>query len=150
MKVAATTKIYLYIAAAILVLIIILSVFFYFKGKKKGSSQTSIQYLPGDLPYGTPNQPGATTGASNSTIKSIAERLHQDMDGFNIWGHDMQPYQDAIILSDTDFVKLYNTYNGLYQSSSGETLTQWIENEKFWENDITDAMLNRLAQLNLR
>lgn len=136
----------MYIAIAVLVIIVALSFYFYKKGKKT----TSIQYLPGDLPYGNSgNGSNQTTGASNSEIKSIAQSMFADMDGFNIWGHDIEPYQRASTLSDTDFVKLYNTFNALYQTESGETLTQWLVNEKFYNNEVTDSLITRCAKLNL-
>jgi hypothetical protein len=147
----AFSKIYLYIAIAVLLLIIGLSVFFYFKGKKKGSEKTSIQYLPNDLPYGDPGNGGAAAGSSNVEIKSIANDMYDDMDGWNvITGHDMEPYKRAAILSDTDFVKLYNTFNSLYQLDSGQTMKEWLVNEKFWNNDITDALIDRCTKLNLK
>jgi hypothetical protein len=133
------------IAAVIIVAII--AYLFYRKGKK----QVSTQYAPNDLPYGSPgNGAGQSGGASNSEIKQIANDMHDDMSGLNLFtGHDMEPYQRALVLSDTDFVRLYNTFNGLYQADSGETMTQWIDNEKFYNNEITDTILSRCAKLNL-
>lgn len=141
------SKTKLYIIAGAVVLIVALMVFFYFRGKKKGESGITIQYDPGQLP-GNP-QSGSTQGASNDDIKLLATQLFQDMDGFNFLGHDMTPYQKALTYNDSDLVKLYNAFNAKYQQDSGQTLAQWLDNESFYNNEVTDALLQRFSKLNL-
>jgi hypothetical protein len=119
-----------------------LGYYFYRQGKKT----VTLQALPNDLP-GNPGSVSA--GASNNEIKLIAQQLYDDMDGYNFAGHNYDPYNRAITLSDTDLVKLYNTFNSLYQADSKETLKQWIESESYYSNDLPDALLARFAKLNL-
>ena len=136
------TKKYIIISTIVLVLLVVLAYFFYKKGKKS----ITTQYLPGDLP-GNPSS-GSDTGASNSEIKALANELFNDIDGFNGLGHNNDVYNRVILLSDTDLVKLYNTFNTLYQQRLEETMTVAIDNEKFWENDIPDRIIERLRKLN--
>lgn len=117
---------------------------FYFY--KQGKKTVSIQYGAGELP----GSQGSQLGASNEEIKKIANALFDDMDGFNWNGHDMEPYKAALLLSDNDIIKLYNAFNIMYQVQSGQTLTGWIENEKFYNNEVTDTLTARLKKLNLK
>jgi len=137
------TKVHIYIAIGVLVLLAVLSFYFYRRGKK----QVTIQVAPGELP-GNPGS-GTQYGASNDEIKTIARELFEDMDGYNWSGHNMAPYNRALLLNDSDLVKLYNTFNTLHQTDSGQTLTAWIDNEKYFDNEIPDALLTRFAKLNL-
>src|SRR5574343_164625 len=123
-------------------IIIIAAVAFYFF--KQGKKTTSIQYGPGEVP-GNPGS-GSQLGASNEEIKKIATGLYDDMDGFNWNGHDMEPYKAALLLNDNDIIKLYNAFNTMYQPESGQTLTAWIENEKFYNNEVTDTLTSKLKK----
>lgn len=137
------TKTHMYIAIAVLVLLVALGFYFY----KQGTKKVTLQSLPNELP----GNPGSVnSGASNDEIKLLAEALFNDMDGYNFTGHDYEPYNKALTLSDTDLVKLYNTFNTLHQKDSGETLTQWIINEQYNYYNIPDLVLARFAKLNLR
>lgn len=137
------TKKHIIIAVAVLVALVALGFYFYHKGKKT----VTIQALPEDLP----GNPGSVnSGSSNDEIKIVAQSLYDDMKGFNYAGHNYEPYNKAITFSDTDIVKLYNTFNTLYQADSGETLTQWITNENYYYSDIPDSLLKRFAKLNLK
>lgn len=136
------TRLQIIISVIVLLLLAGLAYFFYRRGKK----QVTLQYLPGDLP-GNPSS-GNVSGASNDEIKSLAIELHSDMDGFNAWGHDYAPYERASQLSNTDLVKLYNAFNAMYQTQSGETLTSWISNERYTRVDLPSAIISRLIKLN--
>lgn len=136
------SKKYIIIAIVVLIILVALGLYFY----KQGSKKTTLQYLPGELP-GNPSS-GNTVGASNDELKRLANAIYQDIDGYNILGHNNDPYNSAILLNDTDLIKLYNVYNALYQSENNETLTQALINEKFWENDVTDSLIARLQKLN--
>lgn len=134
----------IYIIIAVLVVVVAIAIFFYRKGKKT----VTIQTLPNDLP-GEPSGSGSAVGTSNNEIKLIANALYEDMSGFNYSGHDYEPYNRAIVLSDTDLVRLYNTFNTLYQTESKETLKQWILNENYYYSDVPNSLLARFAKLNL-
>jgi hypothetical protein len=114
---------YVIIGIVVLILLIALGWYFYRQGKK----QVTLQSLPGELP-GNPGS-GNMIGASNDEIKNIANALFDDMDGFNLWGHKQAPFDQANLLNDSDLIKLYNTFNTLYQKDSSETLTSWLMNE---------------------
>jgi hypothetical protein len=138
------TKYQLYLLAIVAVFIIGLSWFFYSKGKKT----VTLQNLPGELP-GNPDS-GNVRGASNDEIKSIATDLYQDLNGFNIFGHDSGPYDRANLLDDIDLVKLYNAFNTQYQKESNQTLTQWLDSDVFapWGYITMNNLRKRLIKLN--
>jgi hypothetical protein len=136
-------KTHIYIAIAVVIVLVSLGIFLYHQGTKK----VAIQALPGDLP-GNPGS-GNVTGASNDEIKRVAEQIYTDIDGYNVFGHNNAPYNVAVTFSDNDIVKLYNTFNTLYQNKLGETLRVAMENEKYYENDATDILISRFAKLNL-
>lgn len=135
-------KTYLYIAIAVILIIGIVAAVFYFKGKK----QVTLQYTPGELPGST----GTNYGASNDEIKTIAQSMYDDMNGLNLLGHNMDSYKRALVLNDADLIKLYNAFNIAYQSEGEGTLYEWIDDEKFSDNTVTDTLLNKMAKLNLK
>lgn len=142
------SKAHIWIAISVLVIIVAFSFYFYKKGKKT----TSIQDLPGDLPNST-NQNNNPAGVSNSEILQLVSDLYEDMNGVNFWGHDNSLFQKLLTYSDTDFVKVYNTFNSKYQADSGETFTQWLTNETNVTGNfmvLKESILNRCAKLNLR
>lgn len=139
----------IYLAIAIIIVLIVLFSYFYQKGK----SQTPLQYLPGELP-GNPGS-GNIGGASNDEIKNLSQALYTDMKGLNIFGHNFEPYRNALLLNDTDLIKLYNSFNASYFQQSGETFVQWLTNEEFGsfatpESNVPKILLTRLNKLNLR
>lgn len=139
------TKTHLYIAIAVLVFMALFGYYYY----RKGKNTVSIQALPNDLP-GNQGAASGSGGASNDEIKRVVNALYNDMNGWNITGHNYEPYQTALTFSDTDIVKLYNAFNTLYQQDSKQTLAQWIESEEYVYYDIPDALLARFAKLNLK
>lgn len=143
-------KIYLGIGIGVFILIVITAIYFYLMGKKKNST-TVQQFDPNDLPYNDPSNSTNTGGVSNNEIKTIAVGLHDEMDGFNLLGHDMEYYDRALLLGNNDLIKLYNTFNALYQSDSGQTLTQWLDGEMFSSNFENSALVlkQRLKTLNM-
>jgi hypothetical protein len=134
-------KIYIYVAVGLGLLLVGIGAWLYHQGTKKTTLQD-----PSSLPGST----GGGSGASNDELKVLAEELYNDMNGYNWNGHDMSFYKKALTLNDTDLIKLYNAYNSLYQKSSGQTLVEWIDNEKFWDTSITDTLLAKMSKLNLK
>lgn len=131
----------IYIIIAVLIFLIALGYFYY----RKGKNTVTLQALPGELP-GTSSS-GNITGASNDEIKGIANGLHEEMDGLNLFGHDMDIYNRALLLNDADIVKVYNTFNTLYQQKSGgDTLTAWLESELF-SSTFESAAINLIGRL---
>ena len=134
---------YIIIGVVVLLFLVGLGYYFYRQGKKKVTNQ----YLPDELPGDTSGQ--TQTGASNDEIKSISTDLYNDMKGWNALGHKDAPYKRAVLLNDRDIVKLYNAFNALYQSDSGQTLTQWLQSEYFSSDESYGPLLkDRLKKLN--
>lgn len=140
----------LWIIGGTLVAIGGIAYYFYMQGKK----QTTIATLPpDDNPIPGPGQP--STGATQTALVSIAADLYNDMKGINLAGHDPLPYQDAVNLSDIDFVRLYNIFNAKYQPASGQTLTEWFNSEQYIilgdpEQSVYFAFQEKLNKLNLK
>ena len=139
----------LIILVVVLLIFVIIGVWFYRKGKK----QTTIAPYVNDNP--TTNNTGSSSsnnpaGVSSSQISMIAQALFNEMDGFNVW-RDTKPFTDLLILSDTDFVKVYNKFNTDHQAKGDGTLKQWIEDESGVGEfaTIKEAILERMARLNL-
>jgi hypothetical protein len=137
------TKKYIIIGSIIVVVLVCLFWYVYRRGKR----QTTLQD-PGKLPGD--NTGTVNTGSSNDDLKLLVQAIHDDMDGLNWAGHDITAYQRALQLSDTDLIKLYNAFNSLYQQDSGQTLVEWITNEKYFNHEVTDALLAKMAKLNLK
>lgn len=133
---------YIIIGGLVLVLVIVFAWYWYKQGKKT----TTTQALPGELP-GNPNS-GNNNGASNDEIKNIANDIHEDISGLNLFsGWKVATYDRALLLNDTDIVKLYNTYNTLYQKENEETLTQALQDENFPISQLK-LLIARLVKLN--
>jgi len=116
---------------------------------KQGKKQTTIAPLPEN------DNPTGQTGETNENLAILATQLYDEMSGFNWSGHDVEPYKKAVLLSDIDFVRLYNIFNTKYQSTSGETLTGWFNSETFFvlgsaDNSIYQTFSDNLSKLNLK
>ncbi len=140
-KVSVSTKA---IVISFIVIVILVAVLFYIKGRKT----VTIAKLPTD-------PGGNATAASEGEISRIATALYNDMNGFNwFFSHSTAPYSDALTLSDTDFVKLYNFFNTKYQKESGETLVGWMNAENVLPTDsiytLMGQMNSRFGKLNLK
>lgn len=135
-------KTYLWIAGVVLVFLVLLGWYFYRQGKKT----VTLQSLPGELPGDKSG--GNVTGASNDEIKRIANGLYGDMNGLNLMGHTYDPYNAAVLLNDRDIVSLYNAFNTMYQADSGQTLTEWIGNDRYAYPETPGVLWHRLKKLN--
>ncbi len=138
----------MYVAVFVLILIVSIAFYFYHSGKKT----TTLQAVPGDVP-GSHDANNNPAGASNTDILELANELHQDMKGTNFFGHNNDLFSKLLTYSDTDFVRLYNAFNTLYQQEGQGTFIQWVKDEtNVTGNFITlkDAILDRGAKLNLQ
>lgn len=122
---------------------------FYKEGKKDASVQQAD--LPPDDTNGSPE--------TESRLLQIAGNIYNDIKGLNAVGHKISVYEDALALSDYDFVRMYNLWNIKYSktivawySAGVSSLTEAIRNEPAipftqWET-IKRSMLTRLSKLN--
>ena len=116
-----------------------------------GKATTTIAALP----YDTDVNGNVTNAPSDPALLSqLATEMHNDMSGVSWFtDHDEDYYNQALALSDTDFVALYNTYNTKYQQQDSKTLTAMITS--CWSTPLTQwattksAMLTKLGNLNL-
>lgn len=140
-----STKQLLIVIGVVLLIVIAVGIWFYRKGKK----QTTIAAPPADNAGGgaTNNNPA---GVSNSEISMLADALYQEMDGVSLW-RNIDPYIDLMVLSDTDFVKVYNMFNTKHQAEGDGTLKEWIESESGIGEFATvqAAIVARMARLSL-
>jgi hypothetical protein len=147
-----TSKQILIIVAVVLVILVIVGIWFYRKGKKQTTIAPYVNDTPGATGSGSTTGTGTNNpaGVSVSQISMISQALFNEMDGFNVW-RDTKPFTDLMILSDTDFVKVYNKFNTDYQAEGDGTLKQWIEDESGVGEfaTIREAILQRMARLNL-
>jgi hypothetical protein len=125
--------------------------FIYFKGKAAGKlGKAKKVKLPNDIIGGGSNtDPNTGQIINGSKIRSISVALHDDMNGYNVTGHDMTPYKDWVTLSNTGFVAVYNDFNKQYFSEGNGTLKEWIVDEMYRDSLVDDIILPRMASLNL-
>lgn len=148
----AGVKMYIYATLIILIIVVAIYWFAFRTGKDQGS--TTIEQVP--LPDDVTESGVQLTTEEATKVRTISKELHADMDGWNAFSHDMEPYRNLVNLSDTLFVAVYNDFNTLY-AESGETLRQWIEGESFVTfglqsvfMEVRQNILDRMNRLNLQ
>lgn len=129
------------LAVVVLLIAIGIAVWFYFQGKKKGSEQTNLN-LSSPL-----DSQGNAPGASDAEIRQLAQQLHDDMEGLNVFGHDETVWNNFMALNDADIIKLNNRFNSEYQAESEESFVEWVSNES---GDLPEQAMVRLKKLNLK
>ena len=143
----AGNKLTMFIIIAVIVIALIVTI--YFIGRR--SAKVKVEQVP--LPT---DQPGAIqlTNQEASKVRQIATALHDDMNGLSWGSHNIVPYNDLTMLSDTLFVAVYNDFNNLFASEGDGTLREWIAAEKAlpgssWIN-IAGNIIARMDKLGLR
>lgn len=111
----------------------------------KNKSTTTVNLSSGNSDAG-----GAL--ASEAEIKQLAEKVHNDLDGLNFFGHSNEVWSQVLALSDTDLTRLYNQFNMVYQDKDSGGLVKWVSNDPAiigsqW-SVTKDALLTRFAKLN--
>jgi hypothetical protein len=140
----------MFIVIILAVVIIGIFVFIYFIGRRSAKVKIEQVTLPTDQPGGY-----KLSVAESQTVRSIAQNLHTDMKGLNIWSHDIVPYQNYMSCNDTLFVAVYNDFNNLFGSEGDGTLRDWLNGEVGgWYNSnfesVRKSILSRMDRLNLR
>lgn len=130
----------LILVIVVLVIAIGVALYFYFQGKAKGSTQTNLN-LSSPL-----DSSGNAPVASEAEIRQLAEQLHDDMDGLNVWGHDNTVWNNFMALGDPDIIRVNNQFNAQYQAESGESFVEWVDNES---GSYSTQAKQRLKKLNL-
>lgn len=145
----------LIVIGIIALIILIVGILIFRAGRKKGSVNVSAPIIdnPADPSKNT------TPATSTSDIQKLAQLVHKDMDGSNLY-HDTDLWVSRVLtLSDTDLARLYSEFNLAYEKESGETFTEWIGNEMHWVavpflttewETIQKTLLTRLTGLNLK
>lgn len=111
---------------------------------------------PGDFnPSPLPNNP-AWTPEQAETIRSLAMRLHTDMEGANVFSsaRDIEAWRQLMSLPNDMFVGVYNDFGDLYYHEGNGTFRKWVEDEWTWWDTSGIAgksqVLERLSRLNLQ
>jgi hypothetical protein len=142
------SKYAIYVIIAVVVIGVL--VFIYFVGRRSGKVKIEQVDLPSDQPGGS-----VLTSQDNAKVRTIAQQLHDDMDGLN-FSHQLKPYEDLLTLNDTLFVAVYNDFNNLFGAENKGTLRQWISDETsdwWWGtsfSSLVKSIIARMDRLNLR
>jgi hypothetical protein len=145
-KLLGGSKATIYVIAIVAIIGIFVAV--YFMGRKSAKMKIEQVPLPTDQPGGE-----KLTGADASLVRTISVALHDDMKGWNIFGHNAKPYNDFLQLSDTLFVAVYNDFDNLYAQENSGTLRKWISSEYGYYGTqfltLSNTILTRMDRLNL-
>ncbi|ADY51446.1 hypothetical protein Pedsa_0874 [Pseudopedobacter saltans DSM 12145] len=118
-------------------------VFVYYKGKKSGAVN-----IP-DAPY-IHGSEGIPTGFNPNVLADI---LHSAMSGlFTLSGNKDKAWRQLLELSTDDMViAVYNAFNSKYGKEGKGSLTQWINDEYYYDftSGIKTKVLTRLRNLRL-
>ncbi len=148
-----STKTKIIIIGVILLIVLIIGFLIFRAGRKKGSVNVSSPII--DNP-GNPSQ-NNTVVIPTASLDMLAERIYDDMSGPNLTHNTDLWANEVLTLSDTDFARLYNSFNSRYQKDSEQTFAQWITNETDYYvpfagtqwGTIKNTLLARLSKLNL-
>ena len=120
------------IIVAIVLVILLLLYYFYKKGQGDVKpSFANLQYTPGVTTQLSDPNPPPGSSTPQVTLTSYAQGIHADIPAYTAWYAEIVPYDfntaiwntlTQANLSDNDAKALYNTYNALFQQSSGKTL----------------------------
>ena len=98
--------------------------------------------LPKDTNWGR-----SLTDVEQDQVIHLADALHYDMNGWNVWGHDSSIYREYSMTSDKVFVATANYFAEKY--GDGENLAQWIKDEAFTFSSLTESIISRLQKFGI-
>ena len=84
------------------------------------------------------------TDVEEAQVIRLTDGLYEDMKGWNIWGHNESVYTEYSQTTDRVFVAVANHFGEKY--GNGESLAQWMKDEAYTFNSLTDAIMSRLAK----
>jgi hypothetical protein len=116
------------VVIAVILVVIVVAIIFY----RKGKSKTTLSELPTDAPEGSGTGNGGVNMSgqqiSTNEVTLLAADLHEDI--HEIFGtRNTSLYERLANLSDTDLIRVYNTYNTKYQAEDNETMLEALESE---------------------
>lgn len=132
-----------------------LVLYFYFAGRAAGKRAGAINLSNPINDTGTGNNPSQGAFLSEADVRQAAGKIHDDMSGVNVWGHNNELYETLLTYSDTDFIRVNNEFNTDYQKDSGQSFRQWMESEVTWIQIGTkwtvlkDSILQRMDKLKI-
>lgn len=130
-----------------IIIVIVVILIIYFWGKRNGKKYTPKEVtLPSDLQgAGVP---------TNWNPSSITDDIYEDLDEI-VGVHSAIPYENALTLSNSQLVAVWNDWNKRYFNEFGnKNIVQAIKGEtSLWNYDwalATANLVNRYATLNLK
>jgi hypothetical protein len=131
--------------AIVIVVILIIVAIIYFLGKKAGKKTTPQEVeLPSDI------QPNEITSFNPGPYTDAIFQDVNELFGFR----DAEPYNQALGLSNTQLVAVYNDWNQRYLNKVGKTMTKAIQDETtLWNYSFISAaktLIDRLKNLKLQ
>lgn len=121
------------------VLAIVLVIYFIVKKSKDAGTVA----LPKETDWGR-----SLTDYQSEQIARIAKALYEDMNGWNVWGHNSSVYEEYAACNDVIFVGVANYFADKY--GKGENLAKWLDDEAYGTLSSTvDAIKSRLASFNI-
>lgn len=130
-----------------IIIVIVVVLIIYFWGKRNGK-----KYTPKDVTL-----PADTQGTGvplNWNPATITDDIHEDLDEI-VGVHSAIPYENAITLSNSQLVAVWNDWNHRYFNDFGnKNIVQAIKSEtSLWNYDwalATKALVERYASLGLK
>ncbi len=126
----------LVIGGAVLLLIVVLVIVIVVIARKKKIEKVP---LPQETDWGR-----TLTDVEEAQVIRLTDELYEDMKGWNIWGHNESVYTEYSKTTDRVFVAVANHFGEKY--GNGESLAQWMKDEAYAFNSLTDAIISRLAK----
>lgn len=131
--------------AIVIVVILIIVAIIYFLGKRAGKKTTPQEVeLPSDI------QPNEITSFNPGPYTDAIFQDVNELFGFR----DAEPYNQALGLSNTQLVAVYNDWNQRYLNKVGKTMTKAIQDETtLWNYSFISAaktLIDRLKNLKLQ
>lgn len=120
---------------ALLVILVLIIVIVIIARKKEAEKAP----LPHETDWGR-----TLTDVEEAQVIRLTDELYEDMKGWNIWGHNESVYTEYSKTTDRVFVAVANHFGEKY--GNGESLAQWMKDEAYAFNSLTDAIISRLAK----
>lgn len=137
MKLPPINKKTLYVAGGFVLLVIVVIVVYNYIMKHKPAK------LPHETDWGRD-----LTKEESATISRITVELYNDMDGWNLSGHDNKIYKETASLNERLLVGVGNFFRDKYK----ESLIEWLKGENFFgeADEFSKIIIARLSTLGVQ